>query len=87
MLITGLIGTTPEDLNLETMQLLLHFFTIEEVINDLQILDLSIRELTILKATLLQEMAVQIGRQSLVRAAVKTRVLGISTAMRPRPNA
>jgi hypothetical protein len=87
MLITGLAGMTPEDLNLETMQLLLHFFSVEELIDDLKLVDLSIRELTILKATLLQEMAAQVARQSGVRDAVRARVLRISKRMREQPHA
>jgi hypothetical protein len=83
MIITGLMGTTPEELNLETMQLLLHFFTVEELVNDLHVLDLSARELTVVRATILQEMAGQLRQQAFVRDAVKSRVQTIFTVMRP----
>ena len=83
MIITGLAGTTPQDLDLETMQLLLHFFTVEELVNELQLVDLSIRELTFIKSAVLQEIATQIVGHTALRGAVRARVQLVSGLIRP----
>jgi len=82
MLITGLAGTPPQDLDLETMQLLLHFFTVDELVNELQLLDLTTRELTILKSAILQEMATQVLQHTVVKNAVRARVQSVSGLIR-----
>jgi hypothetical protein len=66
-------GGIPHDLDLETTELFSHFFTTEELIRDLHVLDLSVRELTLLKASLLQELARQITQQPPLRNAVRER--------------
>jgi len=86
MLTTGLVGPTPQGLDLETLQLLLNFFTIEELINELHLRELELRDLTIVKATILQEIAAQISRNTVVKEAVKTRALAIVTLL-GRPHA
>jgi len=66
-------GGIPQDLDLDTVELFTHFFTTEELITNLHVLDLSVRELTVLKASLLQELARQMAQQPPLRNAVRER--------------
>jgi hypothetical protein len=75
-------GGIPQDLDLDTMDLFSHFFSPEELISNLQLLDLTVRELTVLKSVLLQEMARQIVQQVSVRDAVRARVQGVQAQLR-----
>ncbi len=81
-------AVTPQALDLDTTELFSHFFTMEELIRELHVLDLSVGELTILKAALLQELARQIAQQRSLRDAVRDRCQSVYAAMsqrRPRP--
>ena len=71
----------PQNLDLDTMELFLRFFTVEELITDLHIHELGVRELTILKASLLQEVARQIAQQTTLKDAVKGRCRAVFSAL------
>lgn len=67
-------GGTPQDVDLSTLELFSRFFTPEELIQNVQLLELSARELAILKVTLLQELARLIAERPELRVAVRARV-------------
>jgi hypothetical protein len=72
----------PEDLDLDTIELLLRFFTMEELVGEYQLHDLNVRELTILKATVLQELARQIAALPALRSEVRARLRVVWNALR-----
>ena len=76
-------GFIPQDLDLDTMELFLHFFSAEELINDFQLLDLSVREVTILKAIVLREMTLRLAQQATLTDPVRVRFQAVYTALRP----
>ena len=76
-------GGVPQDLDLDTVELFARFFSVEELIANLQLLDLSVRELTILKTAVLHEIARVIAEDANLRAAVRTRAQEVFRAMRP----
>jgi hypothetical protein len=71
-----------QDLDLGTVELFSHFFSVTEMITDLQFADLSVKELTILKGALLLEVARQIAQRT-ARDAVRGRVREIVSVLRP----
>lgn len=82
----GALATAPgilQDLDVDTMELFCRFFSVEELINNFQLLDLNARELTILKVVLLQEMARHIAEQSALRNAVRDRFQTVAQVLRP----
>jgi len=72
-----------QELDLGTVELFSHFFSVAEMITDLHFADLSVRELTILKGALLLEVARQIA-QGTTRDAVRGRVREIVSLLRPQ---
>jgi len=76
-------GFIPQDLDLDTMELFLHFFSAEELINDFQLLDLSVREVTILKAIVLREMTLRLAQQATLTDPVRAKFQAVYTALRP----
>ena len=75
-------GGIVQDLDLGTVELFSHFFSVAEMITDLQFTDLSIRELTILKGALLLEVGRQIA-EGTTRDAVRGRIREILRLLRP----
>lgn len=80
-------GGSPQDVDLSTIELFSRFFTQEELIQNVQLLELSARELAILKVTLLQELARLIAEGPELRRAVRARVQIVFQALgRPAAN-
>jgi hypothetical protein len=71
-----------QDLDMNTVDLFLHFFTIEQLVNDLHVLDLNVRELILLKAAVLQEVSLML-RQETERTRVQRRVRDVVRVLRP----
>ncbi len=80
----GLSGENiQQELDMNTVDLFLHFFTIEELVNELHFLDLGVKELILLKAALLQEVGRLIGQEAVLRTAVRGRVQDVLAVLRP----
>jgi hypothetical protein len=82
-LIGGLRGVTPQDLDLDTIELFSYFIPLEDLISTYQLHDLSVKELTILKAAVLQTMAAQITQGEPLGEAVRSRFGSVWNLLRP----
>jgi hypothetical protein len=83
-LIGGLGGGTPQDLDLDTIELFTYFIPLEELITSYQLHDLSVREVIILKAAVLHEMGRQIVLGAALGDAVRTRFRDVWNRLRPQ---
>jgi hypothetical protein len=84
-LIGGLGGVTPQDLDLDTIELFSYFIPLETLISTYRLEDLSVKELTILKAAVLHTMAAQITQGEAMNEAVKTRFHNVWGLLRQQP--
>jgi hypothetical protein len=79
-------GNVEQFLDLNAVELLAHFFSTVEMVNDLHLLEFNAQQQTLLKAALLQEVAKQVAGLPALRTAVRNQVQATADAFRAHPN-